>query len=48
MVSDLPREPHFDYKKTHTSSKPLHEVQGLYSDEVDGLLRMLSNDSLSD
>lgn len=48
MVSDLPREPHFDYKKTHTSSKPLHEVQGLYSDEVDGLLRMLSNDSLSE
>lgn len=48
MVFDLPREPHFDYKKAHASSKPFNEVQELYSDEIDGLLRILFNKHLSE
>ncbi len=38
---DLPREPYFDNKISLTSSNPKREVDHLYSNEVDGLLRLL-------
>jgi hypothetical protein len=47
-MADLPREPHFDYKKAHKSSRQFHEVRRLYSGEVDGLLKMLSDGSLNE
>ena len=42
---DLPRERYFGYEKTHISSNPKHKVDGLYSDEVDGLVRFLISNS---
>ncbi len=45
---DLPREPIFDDKISHTSANPKREVDELYSDEVDGLLRLILDKSLDE
>lgn len=47
-MADLPREPRFDITKVHQSLDPFREVNELYGREVEGLIKILFDESLSE
>lgn len=47
-MADLPREPRFDVKKTISSSTPFQDINQFYYNEIDGLIKILSDTSIND
>lgn len=45
---DLPREPYFDFKKVEVSHNPIKVVKHLYDEEIDGLIKLLLDTSISE
>lgn len=47
-MTDLPREPYFDIRKVHQSLDPFREVKEFYGREIEDLIKILFDESLSE
>jgi hypothetical protein len=45
---DLPREPYFDFKKVEGSLRPIRVVKPLYDEEIEDLIKLLLDASISE